>query len=50
MIYFLLVVSVMPRCGGAAAVLDAPTLAAALGQLAWAFADTLAAILLEAYL
>jgi hypothetical protein len=50
MIYCLLVVSVMPRCSSVAAVLDAPTYGAALAQLAWAFADTLAAILLETYL
>lgn len=50
MVYFLLVVSVMPRCNTVAAVLDAPTFAAALGQLAWAFADTLVAIVLETYL
>lgn len=50
MIYFLSVVSIFPRCGAGAAMLDAATPAEALVHFALAFADCLVAIVSESYL
>ncbi|KAK9809330.1 hypothetical protein WJX73_005806 [Symbiochloris irregularis] len=49
-LYFLLTVSVLPRCGQVASVLDAPSLPAAAAAFASAALDTAAAIVLESYL
>lgn len=48
-LYYMLVVSAIPRCGRLAAVLDAPSLGAALLSLAGAARDAVADIILESY-
>ncbi len=49
MFYFLLVVSIMPRCSCVSAVLDADTMLSALRALLLAYWDVVLAILLESY-